>query len=207
MKRTYLSALAIASILAVGTVTMGSNVQSVSANPCAAADPCAGAKVNPCAAANPCAASNPCAAADPCAGAKVNPCAAADPCAAAKADPCAAANPCAASAKSVAVKTGNFTTGAHTTLGQASIVVQGGQRYLEFDQAFRSDSGPDLFVLLHQDSTPTNYSADRFVNLGELQSVSGKQRYAIPEGVSLANLNSAVIWCREFNVTFGHAVL
>lgn len=86
-------------------------------------------------------------------------------------------------------------------------MVQGGQRYLEFDQAFRSDSGPDLFVLLHKDSTPTSYAADRFVNLGELQSVSGKQRYAIPDSISLADLNSAVIWCREFNVTFGHAVL
>lgn len=53
----------------------------------------------------------------------------ASPCAAAaEVNPCAAIEPCAASTKSVAVKTGEFVTGVHTTLGQASIVVQGGKR-------------------------------------------------------------------------------
>jgi hypothetical protein len=63
MKTSYLGAIAIATVLTVGTVGCST-----------AADPCAGTKeeaVDPCAAADPCAA-------DPCA---------ADPCAA---DPCAA---------------------------------------------------------------------------------------------------------------------
>lgn len=76
MKVKYLAALAIASLIGVGSVSLSSQYSGIKANPCASE--------NPCAAVDPCAGINPCAAADPCAA---NPCAAADPC---------AANPCAA---------------------------------------------------------------------------------------------------------------
>lgn len=76
MNAKYLSAVAIAATLTIGTVAC-----SGGGNPCAGTE-----EVDPCAA-NPCAA-DPCAA-DPCAA---DPCAA-DPCAA---DPCAA-DPCAGS--------------------------------------------------------------------------------------------------------------
>ncbi|MEM8809649.1 MAG: DM13 domain-containing protein, partial [Cyanobacteria bacterium P01_G01_bin.38] len=167
------------------TAVVAPNVQPAYANPCAAADPCAAA--NPCAAADPCAAANPCAAADPCATA--NPCAAADPCAAAGAE------------------TGSFVTASSDTAGGVSIVEENGKRYLEFDETFSTEEGPDLFVLLHKEATPQSYSPDQFVNLGDLQSISGGQRYEIPEDVSIDDFKSAVIWCREFNVTFGFAAI
>lgn len=73
MKIQYLGAMAIASLLTLGTVACGTTTST--ADPCAgvaeeAIDPCAGA-ADPCAAtqADPCAGANPCAAADPCAGA------------------------------------------------------------------------------------------------------------------------------------------
>ena len=194
MKLSYFTALAISSLLTVGAVAISSHVQSVQANPGAAVEnPCA-AKGNPCAAsANPCAASaNPCAA-------SANPCAA-------SANPCAAsANPCAGAAISTTSQTGAFTGDAHPTRGVATIIEENGKRYLEFDQAFRSDNGPDLFVLLHKDAVPQTYGQDQFVNLGDLQSVEGSQRYEIPEDVSVEDFKSAVIWCRQFNVTFGYA--
>ncbi|MEL6384399.1 MAG: DM13 domain-containing protein [Cyanobacteria bacterium J06626_18] len=135
--------------------------------------------------------------ANPCA-AQVNPCAA-NPCAA---NPCAA-DPCAAASAS----TGTFEGVAHPTSGSVQIVEENGKRYLEFDAAFRSDSGPDLLVLLHKEAVPQSYSPDQYVSLGFLQSVEGSQRYEIPEGVSVEDFQSAVIWCREFNVTFGFAAL
>ncbi|MFG6094467.1 DM13 domain-containing protein [Leptothoe sp. ISB3NOV94-8A] len=145
------------------------------------AAPCAASSVNPCAA-------NPCAA-DPCA---------ADPCAA---DPCAAANPCAATG------TGSFVTVSSDTVGGVTIVEENGKRYLEFDETFSTDDGPDLFVLLHKEATPQSYSSDKFVNLGDLQSINGSQRYEIPEDISIDEFKSAVIWCRQFNVTFGFAAI
>lgn len=100
MKVKYFAALAAASLIGLGVVTMNTQLSPVQANPCASVDPCAGvnpcASVDPCAAANPCASANPCAAGDPCAS--VNPCAAGDPCAAA--NPCASADPCAAASTS-----------------------------------------------------------------------------------------------------------
>ncbi|MEO0489103.1 MAG: DM13 domain-containing protein, partial [Cyanobacteria bacterium J06659_2] len=40
-----------------------------------------------------------------------------------------------------------------------------------------------------------------------LESFDGAQRYAIPETVDVDAFNSVVIWCEEFNVTFGYAAI
>ena len=130
-----------------------------------------------------------------------------------QANPCAATvNPCAATysstaeaATSVAKVTGSFEGVAHPTLGTATLIEENGKRYLEFDGAFRSDNGPDLFVLLHEDAIPQSYRSEQFVNLGALKSVEGGQRYEIPDDVSVEDFKSAVIWCRQFDVTFGYA--
>ncbi len=100
-----------------------------------------------------------------------------------------------------------FVSVAHSTSGAAQIVEVDGQSYLEFDSAFSSNSGPDLFVLLHTDAAPESYSPDNYVSLGQLQQVAGAQRYAIPENVDISAFKSAVIWCRQFDVTFGYATL
>ncbi len=100
-----------------------------------------------------------------------------------------------------------FVAAAHPTSGRAQVVEENGQRYLEFDRTFRSDSGPDLFVLLHTAAVPESYTPQDYVNLGRLQTTEGTQRYAIPADVNIDDLRSAVIWCREFNVTFGYATL
>jgi hypothetical protein len=42
---------------------------------------------------------------------------------------------------------------------------------------------------------------------GDLQSTDGSQRYEIPADVDIDAFKSAVIWCRQFNVTFGFAAL
>lgn len=98
-----------------------------------------------------------------------------------------------------------FVSADHPTSGSAQIVESGGQYYLELDSAFRSDSGPDLFVVLHTQAVPESYGPNDFVNLGRLQSLEGAQRYAIPAGVDINAFRSAVIWCQDFNVTFGYA--
>jgi Electron transfer DM13 len=108
------------------------------------------------------------------------------------------------SAASPAIKSGQFVTAEHTTEGAARIVTENGKRYLVFDSAFMTDAGPDLLVLLHQEQMPQTY-AQNYISLGELQNVKGEQRYAIADDVDLANFQSVVIWCRQFNATFGYA--
>ncbi len=102
---------------------------------------------------------------------------------------------------------GNFVAAEHPTAGGASVVMQGGKQYLMLDQQFKSDSGPDLYVLLHREAMPKTYAAADYVNLGKLKQVQGSQMYEIPAGMDAAAYQSAVIWCQKFNATFGYAML
>ncbi|NET34524.1 MAG: DM13 domain-containing protein [Cyanothece sp. SIO1E1] len=110
-------------------------------------------------------------------------------------------------AEQIVVKSGPFTGSAHPTQGLANLMINDGTPSLVLDPAFKTDSGPDLFVLLHRAEVPENYNPEDYVELGVLQQVSGSQTYTIPEDVNLEEYNSAVIWCRQFNVTFGYATL
>lgn len=114
------------------------------------------------------------------------------------------------------VRSGNFVSGEHPTQGTARIVTQNGKSFLELDQGFKTfEMGPDLVVVLHRSSDvisstlPPAYPLKEgdYVVLAPLQKFSGAQRYAIPTNVNLADFQSAVIWCRQFNATFGAATL
>lgn len=111
-------------------------------------------------------------------------------------------------AAKAAIKSASFVNGTgHTVTGGVKIIEEDGQRYLELGSDFRTDSGPDLFVLLHREAVPTGYADSDYVSLGRLQRVARTQRYLIPAGVDISAFGSAVIWCRQFNVTFGYASL
>ncbi|NJK63381.1 MAG: DM13 domain-containing protein [Synechococcaceae cyanobacterium SM2_3_1] len=102
---------------------------------------------------------------------------------------------------------GSFTTVDKNTAGGFRIVSEGGKRYLELADDFRTGRGPDLFVLLHNEAVPSSYNANNYINLGRLEKFSGAQRYEIPADADLSNFASVVIWCRQFDVTFGYAPL
>lgn len=112
----------------------------------------------------------------------------------------------------VAALSGEFTAAEAPTTGTANIVEENGQTYLEIDSAFSTgDTAPDLQVLLDTvEQPPAAYEdADytRYLNLGSLQSITGEQRYPIPDFVDTSQFASVVIWCRMFNATYGYAPL
>ncbi|MGH1395636.1 MAG: DM13 domain-containing protein [Trichormus sp.] len=104
---------------------------------------------------------------------------------------------------------GNFQAGEHPTQGKVSVVTEQGKQYLEFDQNFKTDNGPDLFVILHTSNAPpvSGIKEKDYVSIAPLQKISGNQRYALPANVKLENYKSVAIWCRKFNATFGYAPL
>lgn len=114
------------------------------------------------------------------------------------------------------LSSGSFVDGEHPTSGTVRIVEKDGQRILELDETFEtSTSGPDLVVVLHREpdvigsTTPPTYPINEgdYVLLAPLQEYSGTQSYVIPENINLEDFPSAVIWCRQFNATFGAARL
>jgi hypothetical protein len=119
-------------------------------------------------------------------------------------------------ANATPLKSGSFQSGEQPTQGTVRIVQTNGGSILELDQSFQtSNQGPDLVVILHRSkdvlgsTQPPAYPIKEgdYVILAPLQAFSGAQQYPIPNTINLAEYQSAGIWCRKFNATFGAAVL
>ncbi|MFQ4141690.1 DM13 domain-containing protein [Chlorogloeopsis sp. ULAP02] len=106
-----------------------------------------------------------------------------------------------------AAKSGVFKSAETLTQGMIKFVTEKGQRYLEFDQNFNTNRGPDLFVILYRNSTvPVSGIKEKdYLRIARLQKTSATQRYAIPSNVKLEDFKSVAVWCRAFNATFGYA--
>ena len=92
--------------------------------------------------------------------------------------------------------------GIHNAEGTAKIVsLNDGSKILRFEN-FKSTNGPDLYVYLATDSKATDY-----VSLGPLKANIGNQNYQIPDGTDISKYNTALVWCKQFSVLFGHASL
>ena len=104
---------------------------------------------------------------------------------------------------------GTFKAGEHPTQGTVRVVTEKGKRYLEFGQSFKTDQGPDLYVILHRSDAPpvSGIKKKDYVIIARLKKTSGDQRYTLPSNVNLANFRSVAVWCRKFNATFGYAPL
>lgn len=114
------------------------------------------------------------------------------------------------------LKTGTFEAGEHQTSGTVNLVkAEDGRFYVELDKDFKSDKGPDLFVVLHRSpdlikmTAGPNHSltAGEYVMLSPLVQTKGFQRYILAGDMNPEDFNSVAIWCRQFNATFGAATL
>ena len=78
---------------------------------------------------------------------------------------------------------------------------------LSFDNAFNTQSGPDLHVYLsinfESPTTPGNTNID----IAELTSNNGAQSYTIPSNVALGDYNYVLIHCKSFNHWWGGGLL
>lgn len=109
----------------------------------------------------------------------------------------------------MAMRSGKFVKAEHPTQGTVMLVKEGGKSYLAFDKTFKTDAGPDLYVILYRTGKPPigGIKEKDYVQVAKLQKVSGAQRYALPQTVKSGNFSSVAIWCRKFNATFGYASL
>ena len=104
----------------------------------------------------------------------------------------------------VAMVSGNFigvNDGIHNAEGTAKVLFLDDSKILRLED-FKATNGPDLYVYLATDEKATDY-----VILGPLKANIGNQNYQIPEGTDLSKYDTALVWCKQFSVLFGHANL
>ena len=92
--------------------------------------------------------------------------------------------------------------------GSGKVSVYENAVFLEPD--FEVGPGPDYHVYLVPKETiraSGDVADTMFVDLGQLRAFKGSQRYAIPDGVDLADFPSVVIWCETFSVLISPADL
>lgn len=104
----------------------------------------------------------------------------------------------------IALALGSFVgvgDGIHNAEGTAKVLSLDTAQFLRLED-FKATNGPDLHVYLATDEKATDY-----VDLGSLKANIGNQNYQIPKGTNLSKYDTALVWCKQFSVLFGHANL
>ncbi len=99
------------------------------------------------------------------------------------------------------VSQGNFMNEVHPTSGTVKLYKNDNEFTLQFEN-LQSDNGPDLRVYL---SSGKNINSA--VSLGALKAVSGNFEYTFDLNTDVSTNNNVLIWCEDFSVLFGSAVL
>lgn len=103
----------------------------------------------------------------------------------------------------IVVQQGDWVSGDdfHFANGKALLIETEPGKYTLRVEDFSVRNGPDVFVLL----SPSNGYQSDALNLGGLKGTDGAFNYDIPAGTDISLYKSAIIWCRRFDVLFGHA--
>lgn len=108
--------------------------------------------------------------------------------------------PAAPDAPAVTVaSTGTFVDRGHAGAGTATLLTDGTQAFVRFEEDFATDNGPDLRVRA--------FVGDEVLDLGELEGNIGAQNFELPAGVDPATVTSVDVWCRRFDYVFTDAAL
>jgi len=92
--------------------------------------------------------------------------------------------------------------GFHNVEGNVKVVsLTDGSKILRLEN-FKSTNGPNVHVYLSTDKHAADY-----VDLGKIKANNGNQNYNIPSGTDIGKHNIVLIWCKDFSVLFGSAVL
>lgn len=94
---------------------------------------------------------------------------------------------------------GEFMAAAHPTEG--NVYVNADKTKLEII-GFKSDDGPLLELYL-----ATDLDATQYITLGVVKGLEGNFVYDLPDQVNFETHKYLMVWCVDFSVNFGHAIL
>ena len=101
---------------------------------------------------------------------------------------------------------GTFEKKAKKIKGSWTLTHVDGQQVIRFNDDFKTKNGPDLKIFLSKKSVSNLSKNPTFiapVSLGLINSVKGGQEYVVPADVNLADFESILIHCEEFNILWG----
>ena len=103
--------------------------------------------------------------------------------------------------ESLPILKGQFVSAAHPTEGTVALNVKRTQININ---GLKSDEGPIMELYL-----ATDLEATDFITLGAMQGFEGDFSYEIPNSdtIDFTKHKYLLVWCVEFSVNFGHAVL
>ncbi|MEP7232424.1 MAG: DM13 domain-containing protein [Ginsengibacter sp.] len=101
----------------------------------------------------------------------------------------------------------SWTNKTYNVTGSWSLQKINDQYFFIIENDFKTSQGPDLKIFLVQkeiDKIDNNESVDtEGIFLGDLTSVTGAQRYAIPKNIDITKYHSIVIHCKKYTVVWG----
>jgi len=97
------------------------------------------------------------------------------------------------------VATGTFEARDHPGTGTVTLLTDGAQTFVRFEDDFSTDNGPDLYAV-------AIVGGER-VELGELKGNQGSQNYELPADVDPATVEAIQVWCKRFDATFTEAAV
>lgn len=108
---------------------------------------------------------------------------------------------------------GQFTSHIHRTTGTARLVTLLDDRRILRIEKLHATQGPQLRVWL-SDARVVNggtrfrrFGRSRHIDLKPLRANRGNTNYVIPGDADTAGINSVILWCNRFGVSFGAAPL
>ncbi len=91
----------------------------------------------------------------------------------------------------------------NVTLGRTT----DGKTLLRFEN-LKSTNGPDLYVYLSKNATPTtNGQVKNGIEVGKLKAILGNSNYELDASLDLSQYKSVVVYCKSFSAIFGYANL
>lgn len=98
--------------------------------------------------------------------------------------------------------TGSFVSSAHPSSGTVKIVKDAANKIYLVVENFKTDGGPDLRIWLS-----SNNNGNPNQEVGLLKAPSGNFSYELDASFNYTSNNRVLIWCKQFSVLFGYAVL
>jgi hypothetical protein len=99
------------------------------------------------------------------------------------------------------IYSGIFENNAHSVSGNVKVIEDATKKQFLVIEDLKSDAGPDIRVYLATDKT-----AKDFVEISA-KVVNGNSKIEMPASANLAKQKYVLIWCKQFSVLFGNALL